>query len=105
MLIFIWGFILLLAIAVIFLIWAQFTNQNDAVSDIQMNLQLEEKVIHLEQNLKKTLEIMQDLAKKMHIQQEVLDKTSAKLSQVELQNAELVGLLTRAVNSSDRPSV
>ncbi|MDK1683757.1 MULTISPECIES: hypothetical protein [Acinetobacter] len=105
MLIFIWGFILLLAIAVIFLIWAQFTNQNDALSEMQLNLQLEEKVIHLELNLKKTLEIMQDLAKKMHIQQEVLDKTSAKLSQVELQNAELVGLLAKAVNSSDRPSV
>ena len=105
MLIFIWGFILLLAIAVIFLIWAQFTNQNDALSEMQLNLQLEEKVIHLELNLKKTLEIMQDLAKKMHIQQEVLDKTSAKLSQVELQNAELVRLLAKAVNSSDRPSV
>ena len=105
MLIFIWGFILLLAIAVIFLIWAQFTNQSDALSEMQLNLQLEEKVIHLELNLKKTLEIMQDLAKKMHIQQEVLDKTSAKLSQVELQNAELVGLLAKAVNSSDRPSV
>jgi preprotein translocase subunit SecF len=105
MLIFIWSFILLLAIAVIFLIWAQFSNQNDVLSETQMNLQLEEKVIHLEENLKKTLEIMQDLAKKMHIQQQVLDKTSNKLSQVELQNAELVGLLAKAVNSSDRPSI
>ncbi|NNG83014.1 hypothetical protein [Acinetobacter sp. ANC 5378] len=104
--IFIWSFILLLAIAVIFLIWAQFSNQNEAVSDdIQMKQQLEEKVIHLEENLKKTLEIMQDLAKKMHIQQQVLDKTTNKLSQVELQNAELVGLLAKAVNSSDRPSI
>jgi len=105
MLIFIWSFILLLAIAVIFLIWAQFSNQNDVLSETQMNLQLEEKVIHLEENLKKTLEIMQDLAKKMHIQQQVLDKTTNKLSQVESQNAELVGLLAKAVNSSDRPSV
>jgi len=105
MLIFIWGFILLLAIAVIFLIWAQFSNQNDVLSETQMNLQLEEKVIHLEENLKKTLEIMQDLAKKMHIQQQVLDKTTNKLSQVELQNTELVGLLAKAVNSSDRPSI
>ncbi|OAL86614.1 hypothetical protein AY608_12105 [Acinetobacter terrae] len=103
--IFIWSFILLLAIAVIFLIWAQFSNQNDVLSETQMNLQLEEKVIHLEENLKKTLEIMQDLAKKMHIQQQVLDKTTNKLSQVELQNAELVGLLAKAVNSSDRPSI
>ena len=105
MLIFIWSFILLLAIAVIFLIWAQFSNQNDVLSETQMNLQLEEKVIHLEENLKKTLEIMQDLAKKMHIQQQVLDKTTNKLSQVELQNAELVGLLAKTVNSSDRPSI
>lgn len=105
MLIFIWGFILLLAIAVIFLIWAQFTNQGAALSEIQLNQQLEKKVIHLEENLKKTLEIMQDLAKKMHIQQEVIDKTTTKLSQVELQNAELVSLLTKAVNSSDRPSL
>ena len=105
MLIFIWSFILLLAIAVIFLIWAQFTNQNDVLSETKMNLQLEEKVIHLEENLKKTLEIMQDLAKKMHIQQQVLDKTTNKLSQVELQNAELVGLLAKTVNSSDRPSI
>ena len=105
MLIFVWGFILLLAIAVIFLIWAQFTNQGAALSEIQLNQQLEKRVIHLEENLKKTLEIMQDLAKKMHIQQEVIDKTTTKLSQVELQNAELVGLLTKAVNSSDRPSI
>ena len=105
MLIFIWSFILLLAIAVIFLIWAQFTNQNDVLSETKMNLQLEEKVIHLEENLKKTLEIMQDLDKKMHIQQQVLDKTTNKLSQVELQNAELVGLLAKTVNSSDRPSI
>jgi hypothetical protein len=105
MLIFIWSFILLLAIAVIFLIWAQFSNQNDAVSDIQMKQQLEEKVIHLEENLKKTLEIMQDLAKKMHIQQEALDKTTSKLNQVELQNAELVGLLAKAVHSSERPNL
>lgn len=105
MLIFIWSFILLLAIAVIFLIWAQFSNQNDAVSDIQMKQQLEEKVIHLEESLKKTLEIMQDLAKKMHIQQEALNKTTSKLNQVELQNAELVGLLAKAVHSSERPNL
>ena len=36
----------------------------------------------------------------MHTQQEVLDKTTSKLTQVELQNAELVGLLAKAVDSS-----
>jgi len=59
---------------------------------------VEEKIVHLEENLKKTLEIMQDLAKKMHVQQEVLDQTTAKLHQVELQNAELVSLLTKVVD-------
>ncbi|WP_171262765.1 hypothetical protein [Acinetobacter sp. ANC 4470] len=105
MLIFIWGFILLLAIAVIFLIWVQIKNQTDVLSETELNQKLEEKVIHLEENLKKTLEIMQDLAKKMHLQQEMLDKTTARLSQVELQNAELVGVLAKAVNSSDRSSL
>jgi len=105
MLIFIWGFILLLAIAVVFLIWVQIKNQTDVLSETELNQKLEEKVIHLEENLKKTLEIMQDLAKKMHLQQEMLDKTTVKLSQIELKNAELVGLLAKAVNSSDRPSV
>ena len=105
MLIFIWGFIFLLAIAVIFLIWAQFTNQGAALSEIQLNQQLEKKVVHLEENLRKTLEIMQDLAKKMHIQQEVIDKTTTKLNQVESQNAELVGLLAKTVHSTDKPLV
>ncbi|CAB1214099.1 hypothetical protein [Acinetobacter bouvetii] len=97
MLVIIWGFILLLAIAVIFLIWAQFSSQNIVTPENPLNQQLEEKVIHLEENLKKTLEIMQDLAKKMHTQQEVLDQTSHKLKQVEQQNAELVGILAKAV--------
>ena len=99
MLIMIWGFILLLAIAVIFLIWMEIKTQNSAINDHKMNHQLKEIVAHLENNLKKSLEIMQDLAKKMHIQQEVLDKTTAKLSQVELQNAELTHLLAKVVTS------
>lgn len=99
MLIMIWGFILLLAIAVIFLIWMQIRQQNNAIAEHKMNHQREEKVAHLESNLKKTLEIMQDLAKQMHLQQELLDKTTAKLTQVELQNAELTHLLAKVVNS------
>ncbi|RZJ22530.1 MAG: hypothetical protein EON51_07060 [Acinetobacter sp.] len=103
--IFIWGFILLLAIAVIFLIWAQFTNQGAALSEIQLHQHLEKKVMQLEDNLKKTLEIMQDLAKKMHIQQEVIDKTTTKLNQVESQNAELVGQLAKSIHSTDKPTL
>ncbi|MGL3045105.1 hypothetical protein ACSJMR_08480, partial [Acinetobacter pecorum] len=78
------------------LIWLQF-NQNDEPRTEQ-GVPVEEKVAHLEENLKKTLEIMQDLAKKMHVQQEVLDQTTTKLQQVELQNAELVSLLTKVVD-------
>lgn len=92
----VWGFIILLTLAVIFLIWLQF-NQNDEPRTEQ-GVPVEEKVAHLEENLKKTLEIMQDLAKKMHVQQEVLDQTTTKLQQVELQNAELVSLLTKVVD-------
>jgi len=43
------------------------------------------------------LEIMQDLAKKMHVQQEVIEQTTSKLQKVELQNAELVNILAKAV--------
>lgn len=53
MLIMIWGFILLLAIAVIFLIWMEIKTQNNAINDHKMNHQLKEKVAHLENNLKK----------------------------------------------------
>ncbi|WP_434057125.1 hypothetical protein [Acinetobacter silvestris] len=51
------------------------------------------RIVAQEEHLKRTLEIMQDLAKKMHMQQEVLDRTTAKLSQIELQNAELIQIL------------
>lgn len=91
----IWGFIILLTLAVIFLIWLQFNN-NESSQSVE-GVPVEEKVAHLEENLKKTLEIMQDLAKKMHVQQEVLDQTAAKLQKVELQNAELVNLLAKVV--------
>ena len=99
MMMLIWGFILLLAVAVIFLVWFQFKQQGESSNqDVEYQQHLEQKVAHLEENLKKTLEIMQDLAKKMHVQQEVLDQTTAKLQQVELQNAELVSLLTKVVD-------
>ncbi|MGF2636923.1 hypothetical protein ACQUFW_11305 [Acinetobacter johnsonii] len=97
MLILIWGFILLLAVAVVFLIWFQFKNQADKADPSVEQNQLQEKVHHLEENLKKTLEIMQDLAKKMHVQQEVIEQTTSKLQKVELQNAELVSILAKAV--------
>ncbi|MBI1453005.1 MULTISPECIES: hypothetical protein [Acinetobacter] len=92
-----WGFIFLLSLAVIFLTWMQFKNQGDEMFKQSEQVQLDQKVVNLEQNLKKTLEIMQDLAKKMHTQQEVLDQTTHKLQQVELQNAELVTLLAKVV--------
>ncbi|HJF27100.1 hypothetical protein OC498_03855 [Acinetobacter bohemicus] len=92
----IWGFIILLTVAVIFLIWLQFNN-NDYSTAVQ-GVPVEDKVAHLEENLKKTLEIVQDLAKKMHVQQEMLDQTTAKLQKVELQNAELVSLLAQVVD-------
>lgn len=98
MLIVMWGFIFLLVAAVIFLIWLQFKGEGDQFDTVKTQ-QLEQNVLNLEENLKKTLEIMQDLAKKMHVQQEVLDQTTQKLQQVELQNAELVALIAQAVDA------
>lgn len=96
-----WGVVFLLVAAVIFLIWLQFKNQQEGNSDLVQVQHLEQQVVNLEENLKKTLEIMQDLAKKMHVQQEVLDQTTAKLNQVELQNVELVSLLTKVVQPKE----
>ncbi|MCH7303729.1 hypothetical protein MMP74_04890 [Acinetobacter sp. NIPH 1869] len=88
----IWGFIAVLLAAVVFLFWLQFKNVDVPNQDVQV-LQLEEKVVHLELHLKKSLEIMQDLAKKMHVQQEVLDRTVANIAALEKQNVEMVNLL------------
>ncbi|ANF82060.1 hypothetical protein A3K93_07540 [Acinetobacter sp. NCu2D-2] len=97
----VWGFIILLTLAVIFLIWLHF---NDADSSpATEGVAVEQKVANLEDNLKKTLEIMQELAKKMHTQQEVLDQTSQKLQQVELQNAELVALVAESIKYKQQP--
>ena len=90
----IWGFLIVLLVAVAFLFWFQFKTSTVQSQDIYV-AQLEEKVVHLELHLKKSLEIMQDLAKKMHVQQEVLDNTSNRLTQVEFQNAELIKILQR----------
>ncbi|MCH7336998.1 hypothetical protein [Acinetobacter sp. NIPH 2699] len=93
----IWGFIVLLLLAVIFLFWFQFKNNEAPNYDAQV-LQVEEKVLHLELHLKKSLEIMQDLAKKMHTQQEVLDKMIANVAALEKQNVELVKVLETLVS-------
>lgn len=94
-----WGFIILLMLAVVFLFWFQFKNVEVKTQDVEV-LQLEEKVLHLELHLKKSLEIMQDLAKKMHVQQEVLDRTVANIAALEKQNVELVNVLEIVVKGS-----
>ena len=97
----IWGFIGLLLIAVGFLFWFQFKTSNVQSQDIYV-AQLEEKVVHLELHLKKSLEIMQDLAKKMHVQQEVLDRTVANIAALEKQNVKLVNVLEIVVKGSNK---
>ncbi|MCH7313565.1 hypothetical protein [Acinetobacter sp. ANC 3882] len=97
----IWGFIAVLLAAVVFLFWLQFKNVEVQNQDVQV-LQLEEKVVHLELHLKKSLEIMQDLAKKMHVQQEVLDRTVANIAALEKQNVELVNVLEIIVKGGDK---
>lgn len=97
----IWGFLIILLVAVIFLFWFQFKTSTVQSQDIHV-LQLEEKVVHLELHLKKSLEIMQDLAKKMHVQQEVLDRTVANIAALEKQNVELVNVLEIVVKGSNK---
>ena len=92
-----WGFVLLLAAAVVFLIWFQFKNQNEQLADLAKLQHLEAKVDHLEDHLKRSLELMQELAKKMHGQQENLDGAMNKMHQIDTQNIELVTLLQKVV--------
>ncbi len=97
----IWGFIVILLVAVVFLFWLQFKNVDVQNQNVQV-LHLEEKVVHLELHLKKSLEIMQDLAKKMHVQQEVLDRTVANMAVLEKQNVEMVNVLEIMVKGSNK---
>lgn len=85
--------IVLLYVAIIFLVWQLGKLSKENKDSLLMIQDQETKIAAQEDHLKKTLEIMQDLAKKMHIQQEVLDQTTARLNQVEFQNAELVRIL------------
>lgn len=89
----------ILYLAMMILIWqmGKLTKDN---RELSVALQSKDTQIHAqEQHLKQTLVIMQDLAKKMHLQQEVLDNTSQRLSQVEFQNAELIKILQRKIQS------
>ncbi|OTG83129.1 hypothetical protein [Acinetobacter sp. ANC 4648] len=85
--------IILLYIAVIFLVWQLGLLSKDYKASVQVMNEQDSRIIAQEEHLKRTLEIMQDLAKKMHMQQEVLDRTTAKLGQIELQNVELIQIL------------
>lgn len=91
--------IVFLYLAVIFIIWqtGKLSKENQILLSIQQDQ--EQHINAQEQHLKQTLQIMQDLAKKMHVQQEVIDKTTARMTQVELQNAELIRLLQQNLSS------
>lgn len=90
-----WGFIFLLTAAVVFLIWMQFTQQKDAMTDTELNRQLDVKVAELEQHLQKTLTVMQDLAKSVYSQREQIQQNTKKMQALEQQNAELVALFAQ----------
>ena len=91
---------LLLYLATALLVWQLTKIKKDLLNAQQQLADEKDRQKAQEVHLKKTLEIMQDLAKKMQVQQEALDMTSARLAQVELQNAELVGVLTRSIQNT-----
>ena len=91
--------IVFLYLAMIFLIWqtGKLSKDNQELLTIQQDQ--EQHINAQEEHLKQTLQIMQDLAKKMHVQQEVIDKTTSRMAQVELQNAELIRLLQQNLSN------
>ena len=102
MMMWLWGLTILLMVVVMVLVWLQVKNQRQDLSDLSENHQLKQQVAHLEDHLKKTLEIMQDLAKKMHVQQEALDHTNAKLQKLEKQQIEMVNILSKMVQPTQK---
>ena len=88
-----------LYLAAMFIIWqtGKLSKENQELLSIQQDQ--EQHINAQEEHLKQTLQIMQDLAKKMHVQQEVIDKTTARMAQVELQNAELIRLLQQNLSN------
>ena len=88
---------LLLYLAIALLVWQLTKIKKDFITSQIEVKDLNNRVKAQEDHLKATLNIMQDLAKKMHIQQEVLDKTTVKLSQIELHNAELIQALQKKI--------
>lgn len=91
--------IVFLYLAAMFIIWqtGKLSKENQELLSIQQDQ--EQHINAQEEHLKQTLQIMQDLAKKMHVQQEVIDKTTARMAQVELQNAELIRLLQQNLSN------
>ncbi|RKG35649.1 hypothetical protein D7V21_01900 [Acinetobacter guerrae] len=97
----VWLFIVILMIAVLILIVLQFRKEQNLLQDESQHHKLEEKVVMLESNLKKTLEIMQDLAKSVQLDRELLNQTVQKSKLLELQNAELIALITKYVGHAE----
>ncbi len=102
MLIWLWGLTSLLTIVVAVLGWMYVKNQRQDLTGLSENHHLKQQVTHLEDHLKKTLEIMQDLAKKMHVQQEALDHTNAKLQQLEQQHIDMVHVISKAIQPTQK---
>ena len=97
----VWLFIIILMIAVIVLVVLQFRKEQNTLHNQSQHQVLEDKVMMLESNLKKTLEIMQDLAKNVQVDRELLNQTVQKSKLLELQNAELIALLTKYVGHAE----
>ena len=91
---------LLLYLAIVLLVWQLTKIKKDLIASQTAVIDLKNRVKAQEDHLKATLNIMQDLAKKMQTQQEAMDMTVARLTQVEIQNAELVGVLTRSIQNT-----
>lgn len=85
-----WGYLTLVILLLLLLFWAHIQQKKKVLAMVETHLELEQKVVHLEQHLTQTLDLVQDMAKNMQAQQH-------KVNVVEKQNAELVILMTKIV--------
>ena len=91
----VWGWVILLTVAVMLLVWMQLKQQKEDLVDHSLNRQLEQKVLDLEQHLQKTLVVVQDLAKGVYAHREQLSEQQKRIATLEQQHAELVGLFAQ----------
>ncbi|WP_173910340.1 hypothetical protein [Acinetobacter sp. Marseille-Q1618] len=84
-------------LAIVILLWQLITLKKQAIQTEKLLADQEKRLIHHEDHLAKTLKLMHDLANNVHGQNELLEQTTVRVKKLEVQNGELVSLISKIV--------